>query len=391
MIEHIKFPILGVAMICLSIVSSALAAEDCRNLGDTLKVIEKPYDADDLTSAFDDLNVLKGSCYHSLEGSDLWLSEFKKKSKGQNLTLALVDGVGILLEQVQIHSNIPNREVLLDRLNAMLQASKSGETNRIEIAFKADDYIYSNSEEGFFTFGKGEKNIAVLQEMTTNCVRIDTQSQCLGEIERFHYVFYAMSVLANRALSPALDRELNRLNGLDSRWKSYFDETNPQNFLELFVNRWAVRKFAKGECQVGDDKCSLYNNLTFYSPPSYRIRTLNTSVALEFIDEADDGNQFEETLILDIIGLDWWSWSENMRGRSLGASFIAAFSDRSGVNDFGVGFSFTFNDKFSVGVTTHDGSEGIFLSVDLQKHFVSWNERKKSGFSAYSKLRGALD
>jgi len=392
MIGRIKISFFGLFFLILLVAgNTANATEDCIQLEDSLNSREKPYDHMELIDIFDELNSLKSSCYRSLTGSDPWLAEFLKISKGSSLDTSLIKGVKLLSEQLRISGNIPANDILSDRLDKMLRAAETGDSDQLEETFKANDFIYTNSEEDFFTFGKGNSRIAVLQDITAQCARLSNQSDCLKEIEQFHYIFYAMSFLANRVLNPALNREFSRLNALDSRWNSYFDEATPQNLVELFINKWVVRKFASGECSANDIGWSTYNQSTFYSPPKYRIRALSPSVALEYIDEADDGNQFEEALILELVGISRWSWSNHMKSRSWGASLIAAYSDRNDIADLGLGLLFKFDDRYSLGLTSHDGNAGVFLSVDLQKYFTSWTDRKRNGFSAYSKLRGALE
>lgn len=66
---------------------------------------------------------------------------------------------------------------------------------------------------------------------------------------------------------------------------------------------------------------------------------LHPSIAMEYIQDASDGSEFSESLVVEAVGLNRWRWEDGdakMRN-PWGVSLIGAYSDRNDVEDLGWG------------------------------------------------------
>lgn len=124
----------------------------------------------------------------------------------------------------------------------------------------------------------------------------------------------------------------------------------------------------------------------FREPPATQWFLLHPSVGMEYVPNADDGEQFKPMLYVEVIGANRWDeknrWLDYWGLRTWsGLSFVASFADRAGVEDFGGGAVVTFENIYSVGVTQYGGDTGYFLSLDLanlwrDKYKPRWDEYK---------------
>ena len=167
-------------------------------------------------------------------------------------------------------------------------------------------------------------------------------------------------------------QELKELEMLDRRWDAYFYQARPQNFIEVGINSALFNRAAEEEDG-------------FRSPPDYQWIVLHPNIALEYIEDTPDGNSFRESLILEILGRNDWSWNGSSMDRALGWSVLASYSDRANVDNLGWGAMFHINHVYSFGVTWRDSdvgtSTGYFVSVDLLRFFGDWTDQQKARFN----------
>lgn len=366
--------LLSLVLLCTSNLS--YSAQNCEDLDNNLKDKEQPYSEGVLTDAIYELNE-NGSCYPELNGDAPWLKDFKEKSRSSSLAQAISNSLPILLAQIPRTPIINELDGLRVKLNQMRLAIDPTNGNINPNQFKADDFKFTVGAPPN-KYGKSTQFVT-LQKLAKYCSSTVKQKECLAEVKLFHYVFYAMSTLASRVNQPQLNNELQRYNVLNTRWDSYFDSEDPQNILELLINKKVAKLISKKSCESNDDHCANYGGSFQYGPPNYRIRTLNPSVAFEYIDDAEDGDQFKESLIIELLGFDRWSWQEHKKKNPWGVSLIAAYSDRENIDDLGFGVNFRLGSNISVGITSHgNGNEGFFLSIDLQKYITSWEDKKET-------------
>ena len=153
----------------------------------------------------------------------------------------------------------------------------------------------------------------------------------------------------------------------DKEWESFIEESRSQTFVDIAVTSWLYDK--------------VYDNgkHDFRSPPNVQWFFMHLSPIIEKVSAAMDGDQFKESLALEVVGFN--RWKDGCFGLACGASFIVNYTDRNGVDDKGWGFMFHVDNSYSFGVTKHGGDTGMFITVDLLKLF----QDKKSAFNDYKK------
>ena len=226
------------------------------------------------------------------------------------------------------------------------------------------------------------------------CYTGDSKSECmkhLDRVEEFSRFIFSMSRISSITLKDNLEDIVHSLTLLDSRWNAYFNDARPQNWVENIANtyysNWRDEKTCKNEGSVSESDCFLALGKSFYQPPSSQIILLNPSVALEYIPDSPDGNQLQESLVLEIAGINRWKWRGDKMKSNFGASIIATYSDREDVDDLGYGVLFHFGNKFSIGATKRSGGkEGVFINIDLRDFLFSWTEDKKSKYDSYKNI-----
>lgn len=152
------------------------------------------------------------------------------------------------------------------------------------------------------------------------------------------------------------------IDDLRKEWEPFLDTMRSQTILEQTVNGWWYRR----------------NETTDFSePPNMQWILLHPIFLLEYVDDAKDGNEMNEALGLEIFGANWWKKREWYI--PTGCSILALYSDREDVDDWGYGLAIHFDSNYTLGISNHNGDNGVFLSVDLLKIFHD----KKSVFNSY--------
>ncbi|MCP4325415.1 MAG: hypothetical protein GY787_26935 [Alteromonadales bacterium] len=162
---------------------------------------------------------------------------------------------------------------------------------------------------------------------------------------------------------------LKQLKLYSKQWQRYYTDARSQTFIDIALNSYLNRKdYRKGEP---------------VSPPSEQLFALHPSVVFQYVDGAEDGEQFKEALVIEWVGYNNWD-----APLPLGVSLVSLYSDRVTVDDVGHGLMFHIDNNYSIGVTKHDDETGIFITVDLLKLF----EEKQSNYKRHvSKIKGYLN
>lgn len=146
----------------------------------------------------------------------------------------------------------------------------------------------------------------------------------------------------------ALSRQLTYL---DKEWTDFLEVTRAQTLLEVALNSYLYRE------KTGD-----WNRFT--RPPASQVVLLHPSIAVDWTEGANDGDEFTESFVIDVIGMNWW------KGDLLGFTGAAghlAYSDRADIKDWGWGLTLYYKNKYSVGFTERGGEVGVFITMDLLK------------------------
>lgn len=208
-----------------------------------------------------------------------------------------------------------------------------------------------------------EKSLSFTENDNDKCIATDAYKvSCNHVLDVFVDSFNLYKTLVSK-IEASKAVENSKFN--TDQWEKYFTSTRSQTAIELSINS-----------KIYKDKITSKH---FVPPPSLQVIFLHPNLMMEYVDEADEGNQFKESLAIEWVGVNMWDTKI-----PFGASLISSYSDRSGVRDVGHGLLIHINNKYSIGVTDHDGETGYSISVDLLKLFES-AQSKKNWFERFNK------
>lgn len=250
----------------------------------------------------------------------------------------------------------------------------------VQINLQEDDGTTKPWNTGFWKWEEGDGNFggridAKLYEnyLQPACADAETQAcrTAYASAKRvLRYVYVVERILTDIKTRPQVVAAFQHVTLLNDEWESYFSDTRSQFPWELTLNSYLYNKF--------DRKAG---GAILQAPPRYQWIVMHPSVALEYIDKANEGSQFRESVILEIAGYNWWNWEKRDRDTALGLSFITSYSDRSGIKDVGFGFIAHYNHTLSVGGTLRKGGDpGVFISVDVARFLLKASESTKKAF-----------
>jgi hypothetical protein len=210
-------------------------------------------------------------------------------------------------------------------------------------------------------------NIQVVSESfkpsdESKCVLVSSALNCAEVLEDFIQLYGGIQNLeAERRRRETLEY----LKKLRVEWTPFLEHMKGQTWLELAINRRAYKN----------------DSSHFKAPPSSQWIFLHPTLLVEYAAGAADGENAQEALGLEIIGMNWWK--QDKWYVPSGASVLAVYSDRSDIKDLGYGVALHFLSDYTVGYTNHDGEDAYFLSVDLIKLFQDKNKAFDSYRSAF--------
>lgn len=158
---------------------------------------------------------------------------------------------------------------------------------------------------------------------------------------------------------------------LDARWDRYITEARHQTIIDIAATSLIY--------QVKTD-----TNHSLNAPPTTQLFVLHPAVLIENVSAAADGDQIQEALALEVLGVNWWDKNNSPCGIPCGVSAIVTYADREQIDDKGWGLMLTLDNKYSVGYTRHGSESGVFITVDLLKLF----QDKKSQFTKWQQQLG---
>lgn len=192
----------------------------------------------------------------------------------------------------------------------------------------------------------------------SKCIKVSRSENCAEVIEEFRDLFTEIHRLQ---VAPEIFTTVTNLQKLRTNWDPFLEHMKGQTWLELLINGYAYKN----------------NTDTFSGPPSSQWIILHPTLLIENVSTAVDGENTQEALGLEIIGMNWWK--QDKWYIPSGASVLAVYSDRADIKDTGYGVALHFLSDYTVGYTNHDGEDGFFVSVDVIKLF----QDKKNAFESY--------
>ncbi len=172
--------------------------------------------------------------------------------------------------------------------------------------------------------------------------------------------------------APIIDMNYREALKRDKQWDAYFDEALFQYPWELVINGlWLNKHDPRPRDAAG-------NPLGFLTPPSAQWIVFHPNVGFEYLGGAADGNQFEPTVFVELVGYNRWRWSAaGELENALGLSLITSYSDRAGADDLAYGVMLHYHNSWSLAVTRHDEETGVLLSADLAQYVSSTSEKAR--------------
>jgi len=194
-------------------------------------------------------------------------------------------------------------------------------------------------------------------------------TQCLGKLKA---LAAALNQVEHISRNWLIDAVIAKVDLLDSQWQRFLTESRSQTWLDVGVSAWSY------QVRYADEYQTRLN-----APPKYQLFALHPSLIVENVSAALDGDQVQESLALELIGINWWDKTAACDlgvKFACGASLIATYTDRAGVKDKGWGLMFHIDNAYSFGFTRHGSDNGVFITVDLLKLF----EQKERQFSRWT-------
>lgn len=140
-------------------------------------------------------------------------------------------------------------------------------------------------------------------------------------------------------------------------WKEFIDSSRGFTLLESAINGYLYKRS---------------ETANFQRPPDVQWVVLHPAFVIENVSDAVDGQQIDEGLAIDVVGVNWWR--QDKWYIPSGGALTAVYSDRPLIQDWGYGIALYFGDAYTIGATWHDSEQGIFISADLLK-FLQDNKK----------------
>ncbi|MFH4887075.1 hypothetical protein WL047_21725 [Vibrio alginolyticus] len=258
-----------------------------------------------------------------------------------DINLAYIDFLGDIRGWFDSYGGFEDSKYVIDALKKRITIANPSVT--------VDLNLSDELQVGTETFEPVDEN---------KCIQVSSATRCVDVLNEFIKLYGEIQSLA---AEPERRETLKKLKKLHADWEPFLEQMKGQTGLELLINRHAYRN----------------DTDTFSGPPSSQWIVLHPIVLIENVSAAADGENTQEALGLEIIGMNWWK--QDKWYVPSGASVLAVYSDRTDVDDVGYGVALHFLSNYTIGYTNHDGEDGVFLSVDFIKLF----QDKKKVFESY--------
>lgn len=240
---------------------------------------------------------------------------------------------------------IPYSIISLMRENELFRMRQTGELAPFEIIEIPDTENLAISLDH-------DQSYRIQDDVFVQCNNLagnfDVNATCQSALREYRDIYnFAHSTLA-QPLAFELSKRLGLLN---DDWTDFYNESKSQTIWEMAINGRIFQK------ENGEHK--------FGRPPEWQLIFMHPNVVVENVKDALDGDQLKEAVMMEIIGADWWR--QDKWYIPTGGSIVATYSDRLGVDDWGYGVAVNFDSQFTLGVTDHDGEQGVFITIDLLK------------------------
>lgn len=153
--------------------------------------------------------------------------------------------------------------------------------------------------------------------------------------------------LANNFNQDAKQQSLVFNQRLDSKWRSYKDDT-----IELWPQEVLLNSVVYSPSKRG-----------LSAPPSYKLLALRPSLGLTYL--SDQSHHIQPTINIDLLGVYWWRYSDAGAGPGRGVSATLVWDG----DDTAYGLSYHHNPKWSATLAKGDDNDTV-ISISFQ--FAYW-------------------
>lgn len=154
-------------------------------------------------------------------------------------------------------------------------------------------------------------------------------------------------------VSKTANDTVHKLGILSAQWDKFLSEGRSQTMLDIALTTIMEDAHFKKGYLVG--------------PPARQWTLLHPSLVYESVSDAPDGEQNKMSVAIEWFGVNWWGKKSPFFNIPFGISLASIYTDRAGMKDAGHGVMLHFNNAYSIGWSDRDGTDGIYLSIDLLK------------------------
>ena len=157
----------------------------------------------------------------------------------------------------------------------------------------------------------------------------------------------------------------------EKSWGDYFERARSQYIWELALNSW----------RMGDSRQEVSPGVRggFRDVPTSQIILLHPYVAMEYANAEAEGNKFNGTVLVDLVGYNRWSWKpDGAMGFAIGGSLILAASDHAATDDFAVGAMLHVNHQWSIGLVFGGDDPTVVVSADVAQLWTKVSALRKA-------------
>jgi hypothetical protein len=176
-----------------------------------------------------------------------------------------------------------------------------------------------------------------------------------------------------KVLRDTLAENLKR----EKSWNDYFDRARSQYIWELALNSWRL-----GDTRQKVDGVSV----GFRDVPTSQIILLHPYVAMEYAKSEPDGNKFNGTVLIDLVGYNRWGWKpDGSMGFAIGGSLILAASDHIVTDNIALGAMLHVNHQWSIGLVFGGDDPTVVVSGDVAQLWTKVSALRKTKMMTGSK------
>lgn len=194
---------------------------------------------------------------------------------------------------------------------------------------------------------------------------VDTTSDECTQAPSCKELLESLAVAINQYKEPyvrlSAGATTKKITVLRKAWDNYFEQARSQTLWDALLTTKMEEDHLTQDKLVG--------------PMQRQWFLVHPSVIVENVSDAADGQETQQGLAVEWLGVNWWNKDTSPIGVPFGISLASIYSSRLNVDDSGHGVMMTFNNSISIGWADHGGDEGYYVSVDFLSLLTEKKER----------------